>query len=72
MKLFSQILGARTLVTALGQTFFWFPTMGHTSSKIIYFEPIRVFGRFTWHPDLAPGNRSDGAEEDPGQENETS
>ena len=42
MKLFFQILGARTLVIAMGQPVFRFPTKGHTYAEIRYFELIRV------------------------------
>jgi hypothetical protein len=47
IKLFFQILGAHTLVTASGQLVFRFPTKGHKSAKIRYFEPIRTFMRFS-------------------------
>jgi hypothetical protein len=40
IKLFFQILGAHTLVTVMGQPVFWFPTKGHTSTKIRYFELV--------------------------------
>ena len=47
MKLFFQIPGARTLVAVIGQPVFRFPTKGHTSAEIRYFEPVPTFERFT-------------------------
>ena len=44
MKLFFQILGAHTLVTAMGQLVFRFPTKGHTFVEIRYYELVRVLG----------------------------
>jgi hypothetical protein len=44
IKLFFQIPGARTLVTAMGQLVFCFPPKGHTSAEIRYFELVRVLG----------------------------
>ena len=44
IKLFFHILGARTLVTAMGQPFFQFSPKGHTSAKIRYFELVQVLG----------------------------
>ena len=44
IKLFFQIPGAHTLVIAMGQPVFWFPTKGHTSAEIRYFELIRALG----------------------------
>ena len=44
IKLFFHILGARTLVTTMGQLVFWFPPKGHTSTEIRYFELVRVLG----------------------------
>ena len=42
IKLFFQILGARALVTAMDPPVFGFPTKGHISVEIIYFELIWV------------------------------
>ena len=42
IKLFFHILGARTLVTTMGQPVFRFPTKGHTSAEIRYFELVWV------------------------------
>ena len=42
IKLFFKILGARTLVIAMGQPIFRFRTKGHTSTEIRYFELVRV------------------------------
>jgi hypothetical protein len=44
IKLFFHISGALTLVTAMGQLVFLFPTKRHTSAKISYFELVRVLG----------------------------
>ena len=44
IKLFFQILGAHTLVIAMGQPVFQFPTMGHTSAEIRYFELVLALG----------------------------
>ena len=44
IKLFFHILGAHTLVKAMGQPVFWFATKGHTSTEIRYFELVRALG----------------------------
>ena len=38
------IPGAHTLVIAMGQPVFQFPTKGHTSAEIRYIELVRVLG----------------------------
>ena len=44
IKLFFHIVGARTLVIAMGQPVFRFPAKGHTSAEIRYFELVRALG----------------------------
>ena len=44
IKLFFHSPGACTLVTAMGQPIFRFPTKEHTSAEIRYFELVRVVG----------------------------
>jgi hypothetical protein len=44
IKVFFQILGACTLVTAMGQPFFRFPPKGHISTEIRYLELVHVLG----------------------------
>jgi len=42
IKLFFQIPGAHTLVTTMGPLVFGFPTKGHISTEIRYFELVWV------------------------------